>query len=604
MTTPSLYTDVSNEALVQAVRSDAATAGLDAQETSAALARHDYFSVLERLVQRRSAGTPMPVELQQRLETLLRRKAFAHPATTGARPVEPVVFGTGGHRGVIGEGLTLAHVRAIVEALMQRIADFSPDERRRHFGHAPLEAVKAAGFVVGHDNRLFNPDFSYYAMHLLSAAGYRVAYAGRVATPELSLVVPRQGWAGSLNFTPSHNPFRYGGIKLSPADGGLAGSDITDVLAHEANTRLEALRLEAWPQRAELERQVADMAGRVQRIDVHGPYLDALAEHPVIRLDELAAELRDAPPAESLHLVADPTWGGAVPVYLALRERLGPAHLTVLHTEDDAYFGGQTTEPNAQTLSDALHALERIRTGFGVAIRNDPDCDRGLVGDLGGAIKMNRFAVLVARYLLDLGQHGALVTTHATSHFGPDFARARGMPVHITAVGFKNFRPLLQSGEALLAYEESDGLTIAGHTLDKDGVLDGLLACRIVRHYRRPLHELLAQAEQETGHYHWTSVNFPIDMPAAEAHRQLQPLANVRPGQVVSGAGLRRTVAEINAEDGYKFVFDDGTWLMIRPSGTEPKIRVYGETKRDAAHSEALCRLGQAMALEVLGAKS
>jgi phosphomannomutase len=115
------------------------------------------------------------------------------------------------------------------------------------------------------------------------------------------------------------------------------------------------------------------------------------------------------------------------------------------------------------------------------------------------------------------------------------------------------------------------------------------------------LHELLAQAERETGHYHWTSVNFPIDMPAAEAHRQLRPLADVRPGQVVTGAGLRRTVVEVNSEDGYKFVFDDGTWLMIRPSGTEPKIRVYGETKQDAAASEALCGLGHAMALDALG---
>ncbi|MBI3994248.1 MAG: hypothetical protein HY342_13320 [Candidatus Lambdaproteobacteria bacterium] len=597
------FSDVNDETLVQGVRSAAAAAGLDAQETATALARRDYFALLERLVQRRSAGTPMPAEMQRHLETLLRRKAFAHPATTGERPVEPVVFGTGGHRGVIGEGLTLVHVRAIVESLLQRIAGMAPDERARHFGHAKLEAVKAAGFIVGHDNRLFNPDFACYAMHLLTAAGYRVAYAGRVATPELSLVVPRQGWAGSLNFTPSHNPFRYGGIKLSPADGGLAGGDITDALAAEANTRLRGIRPADWPARGELERQVSGMAARVQHIDVHRPYLDALAENPVIRLDELAAELCDAPPAESLHLVADPTWGGAVPVYLALRDRLGPAHLTVLHTEDDAYFGGQTTEPNAQTLSDALHVLEGIRSGFGVAIRNDPDCDRGLVGDLGGAIKMNRFAVLVARYLLDLGQHGALVTTHATSHFGPDFARTRGMPVHITAVGFKNFRPLLQSGEALVAYEESDGLTIAGHTLDKDGVLDGLLACRMVRHYRRPLHELLAQAEAETGHYHWTSVNFPIDMPAAEAHLRLRPLANVRPGQAVHGAGLRRTVAQVNAEDGYKFVFDDDTWLMIRPSGTEPKIRVYGETKLDAAASEALCKLGQAMALEALGHK-
>lgn len=603
MTTQPDYFALEQESLEAIVNEASAAAGIAAADTARAIGNRDYFSLLDHVVRGRGDGQSHWPRLQGSLEALLRRKIFEYPDSPGDGGLVRVVFGTGGHRGIIGEGITLVHVRAVVEALMQRIAAMPASERKRHFDHESLADVKSAGFLFGHDNRLFNQDLACYGMHLMGEAGYRVAYAGRVATPELSRVVPLQGWAGSINFTPSHNPFRYGGIKLSPADGGLAGGDITDALARRANEILDTITAESWTGYEELQQIIARTPARVEAIDVHAPYLDSLGKHPVLRLHELAEEMAALPAGESVHLVADPTWGGAVPVYRALQEILGAGRLTLLHTEDDAYFGGQTTEPNEQTLTDALDTLSGKSSGFGVGIRNDPDGDRGLVGDGGGAIKMNRFAVLVARYLLDLGLHGALVTTHATSHFGPDYARRRGMPVHVTPVGFKNFRERLQSGGALLAYEESDGLTIAGHTLDKDGILVGLLACRMVLHYKKSLQSLLAETEAEYGRYFWMSINFDIDIPAEEAHSNLRPLANIQPGATVNGAGLQRMVAAVNSDDGYKLIFDDDTWLMIRPSGTEPKIRVYGETKENAEASLALCELGKELALSALSSK-
>ena len=135
----------------------------------------------------------------------------------------------------------------------------------------------------------------------------------------------------------------------------------------------------------------------MQRLDLHVPYLEALKAHPVVRLQELVDTLRALPPGEQVRFVADPVFGGAVPVYQRLQQLLGEDVLTLLNTKEDPYFGGQTTEPNEQTLQEAQDKLKQLPGKFKVAIRNDPDGDRGLVGDEDTAIKMNQFAALVLR---------------------------------------------------------------------------------------------------------------------------------------------------------------------------------------------------------------
>ena len=277
--------------------------------------------------------------------------------------------------------------------------------------------------------------------------------------------------------------------------------------------------------------------------------------------------------------------------------------MTLIHTEDDPYFGGQSTEPSADTFADAEAVLRADPARFKVAIRNDPDGDRGLAGDEAGGIKMNRFAALVMRYLIDIGAGRDVVTTLPTSRFGVDYARSRGKTVRLTAVGFKNFRPHLLDKGTMVAYEESDGLTIAGHTLDKDGVLAGLLALRIVLHYRRPLSELLAEIEAETGPYHYRQVSFPVDVLAEKVREKLQRLRAIKPGAKLGPEGLRRTVAEVNSEDGFWFAFEEGGWILMRPSGTEPKVRIYAETRTSEAATLELCELGKAVALEALHAE-
>jgi phosphomannomutase len=578
-----------------------AKAGLPEAIFRRAAAREDWFLALEWAVPRRgSLPSATFSALARAAESLLRRAVFSHPAASKRGPLVPVVFGTGGHRGEIGWGLTFAHVHAILTALLELITALSPTERHRHFGAAKIEDVKRRGFLIGHDNRLFNPDFAAYAAHLLAQAGFRVAYAGRIATPELSYLTPRLAFAGAVNFTPSHNPFRYGGIKLNPADGGLAGSDLTVPLEQAANVILKDGNPADWPAPEKFEALVEAERARTPAVPMHRVYLDGLARHPVVRLEQLQQVLKSLPPERALHWVVDAVWGASVPVYTLLLERLGPRILTLLHTEDDPYFGGQTTEPNEQTLGEAVAALNQVAPPLGVAIRNDPDSDRGLVGDGAGAIKMNRFAPLVMRYLLDLGQDGGLVTTLPTSHLGPDFAAWRGKRVTVTPTGFKNFRPHLAGGQNLVAYEESDGLSIQGHTLDKDGILAGLLAVRMVLHYGRPLSDLVRELEQEFGRYHWRQETFAVDMPAREAMTRLQGLAAIKPGDSVEAAGRTRTVRTVSTADGYKFVFNDGTWMMMRPSGTEPKVRVYAETRESPEASAALCAAAKALALKAI----
>ena len=592
---------------IEILKTEGAKAGLPGPVLDDALGRNDPYSVIEWLVPRRGELPPeTTAALSGAAEALLRDKVFAHP---GDRPggagaagaVTPVVFGTGGHRGEIGVGLTLLHVHVIVTALMENIAGMPPEERAGHFGAPRLEAVQSRGFVLGHDNRLFNPEFALYAGHLLQQGGYQVRYAGRISSPELSLMVPEKGWAGSLNFTPSHNPLRYGGIKFAPADGGLAGEELTDPLAMRANLLLEQTPPEAWPGREALESAIANAGRTIERVELHDEYLDKLNDHPVIRLAELVDTLKNLPPEKRVFFVTDPVWGAAVPVYQRLQARIGEEVMRVLHTETDPYFGGQVTEPNEETLSEAIGALGESNAPFKVAIRNDPDSDRGLVGDEGGVCKMNRYAAAVMAYLMDIGLRGALVTTHATSHLGPDFARAHGCEVHLTPTGFKNFRPFLKQGETLLAYEESDGMTIQGHTLDKDGILAGLVALRMVLHYGKPLSELVDGVEREVGRYHYRQETFMIEMSAAEARQRLNRLSTVKAGSALITRDGQRIITGVNTEDGFKFSLEGGAWVMMRPSGTEPKVRIYAESKEGEEATRRLCEAARKMALEVMG---
>ncbi len=569
-------------------------------ETLGQVRAGDAFALLEWLVPRRGSLPGAAVQsVTAAAEALLRHRIFVHPGAGGGRVV-PVVFGTGGHRGVIGAGLTLLHVHVIVTALLRAIAAQTPAQRAEHFGTAELAEVKRRGFVIGHDNRLFNPEFSFFAASLLREQGYTVRYAGRVTSPELSLLVPLRGWAGSLNFTPSHNPFRWGGLKLAPADGGLAGGDLTDPLAAEANRLLQATLPANWPRPERLEARIAAEAQRIETVDVHDTYLDRLNVHPVVRLADLIAKVRALPAGRRLAFVADPVWGAAVPVYQRLQRRMGADVLRLLHTEVDPYFGGQVTEPNEHTLAEAVELLKGSPAAAKVAIRNDPDSDRGLVGDAGGAIQMNRFAALVYRYLGDTGQRGDLVTTLPTSQLGPDYARAHGGKVILTPTGFKNFRPYLKGGKALMAYEESNGITIRGHTLDKDGVLAGLLAVRIVLHYGRPLGELIAELEREQGRYFYRQETFVIDLSAAEAHERLKKLGTLKPGDAFQVGARALPIRAVNAEDGYKLTLDDGAWVMMRPSGTEPKVRVYAETRQSEQATQELCGAARKLALAAI----
>ena len=199
---------------IEILKIEGGKAGLPSDVLDDALGRNDPFTVIEWLVPRRGELPPKATAaLGGAAKALLREKVFAHPTTQPGLSsaaeahsvdiaVTPVVFGTGGHRGEIGAGLTLFHVHAIVTALIEIIAGMTPGERGLHFGAPRLDAVQSRGFVLGHDNRLFNPEFALYAGHLLQQAGYRVRYAGRISSPELSLMAPEKGWAGSSRCAP------------------------------------------------------------------------------------------------------------------------------------------------------------------------------------------------------------------------------------------------------------------------------------------------------------------------------------------------------------------------------------------------------------------
>ncbi len=560
----------------------------------------DVFFLLEWGIPRRQTP-PTPKQPSTKVEALiqsaaecLRWQVLGHPCWFGQQAA-PIVFGTGGHRGQLGVGLGLVHVHAIVQAWVDTLCAMPKAERTAHYGAAELGILKQQGVVLGHDNRLCNPEFSFYAAYLLQQQGFKVRYAGRIASPELSLLTPHFGWTAAFNFTPSHNPFRYGGIKLNPFDGGLADETLTEPLATRANVILQGLTQNTWPDAQCIEERIETGRMAAAPIEVHDAYLDLLEQHPMLKLGDLIKTLRQLSP-KKVRFVVDPVWGAATPVYLRLQKRLGPL-MHVLHTEDDPFFGGQTTEPNESTLKEVLGALKINTPQIAVGVRNDPDGDRGLVCDAQGPIKMNAFAPLVYHWLMQQGHQGGLCTTYPTSHKGPHLAQQLGQPCQLTATGFKHFRRHLKSGNTLLAYEESDGMSIQGHTLDKDGILAGLLALRMSVVENRSLNDQLNRLNRlQNTSYYWRQETFAVNVSAQEIRQHFAALRSIQVGDVWSLAGKPQKIVQVLFEDGCKIIFESGLWVMMRPSGTEPKVRIYAESMHDMNEAKALCMMGQQQA--------
>ncbi len=454
-------------------------------------------------------------------------------------PLKQIHFGTSGWRGVIAEEFTFDNVRAAVAA----IADYVRAQNRKN-----------PRLIVGYDTRFFSPEFTRTAVNVLAAR--RVASLrchDFTPTPTIAYEIRRRETDGGINFTASHNPPEYNGIKFSTSNGAPALPEVTKQLE----------RLAARHQSEGVPEPTPAPEGMVEEIDARPAYLEMLAE----KVD--VAEMKRA----GLRVAYDPLYGtGKGYLDRFLTERGIEVH--ALHTHRDVLFGGHAPEPSDKIL-EPLRQLVAER-GAQVGLSTDGDADRfGILDADGTYISPNHIVALLLDYLLETRPQWprGVARSVATTHLVDAVARHHDVPVHETPVGFKYIGELIQQDKITIGGEESAGLSTFGHVPEKDGILACLLVAEMVARRGASLGEQLRALFKKVGAYYPVRVNLHLD----EKVRQRMLDRIRRDPKNFDG----RAVTSVNRTDGLKLLFGDDSWVLLRLSGTEPVVRCYCE-----AHSE------------------
>ncbi|MDR4507176.1 MAG: phosphomannomutase [Candidatus Brocadiaceae bacterium] len=489
---------------------------------------------------------------------------FARENVTQAK----IIFGTSGWRGETGTDFTFHTVRIVTAAILEILKTGKPTVMEA-IGIRDFEELKKRGIIVGHDNRWLGPEFASSIMNLLRNEGIKVYYAGEATTPELSAAVVQLDAACSINLTPSHNPSNYSGFKFNPSDGGPAGSEITSAIEEVAN-------------RFMAENVVISEAKyqSIQKIDPISLYVDFLKNRGTLDIERIRQFVR----YEDCFICIDHIHG-------ATRRRPnslfgGTEKIRYLRTEDNYLFGGVPPEPSAKNMRLVMDCLDEKKSNFKLGVIMDPDGDRIRFTDGKRDISMNHFGAMALHFLhIYKGISGIVVKSVATSNFGNAVADKLGIPVKETAVGFKNFRPyMIQSAKerAIVAYEESDGISGYNNTLEKDAMFGFLLAIEMMAVTGKNLSEYLQDLEEKFGAYYPERAGIEVDRFLAGAPL-LEKLSGLKQkltiGSEISMNGVARKIRSVTSVDGIKIILDDNSWFLIRPSGTEPKVRFYVETR-------------------------
>jgi len=441
-----------------------------------------------------------------------------------------IEFGTDGWRATLAE-FTEERVRTVAGAVAAYL-----DE----------DAIEGP-VAVGYDARPSSRGFAEEVARVLCANGRDVLLPERdCPTPLLAWAIADRDLAGGVMITASHNPPEYNGVKFIPENGAPALPAVTEAI--EANLGdIESLPEGEW--------------GSVREVDFVSPHAAQ------------ALSLVD-PDLSGLTVAYDAMHGSGRGVTDALLERAG-ATVERVRCERDPEFGGTPPEPSAENL-DPL--VETVRASADVGVANDGDADRVAVVTEQGVLDANLFFAALYDYLLESAS-GPAVRTVSTTFLIDRVADAAGESVAETPVGFKWVAEAMRECDALVGGEESGGFSVRGHVREKDGVLMALFAAAMEAEG-----EIDARVDRllEThGEIHQDKVS--IDCPDEEKDRVIAAIGDALP-ETVAGVA----VEGVNDADGYKTLLADGSWLLVRPSGTEPKLRIYAEAESEDRVAELL----------------
>lgn len=447
-----------------------------------------------------------------------------------------IKFGTSGWRAVLAEEFTVENIRRAVTGIARYVAGEKPNGAR---------------IVVGRDPRFMGESFVDIAAGIFEAHGVQpLVISDPAPTPAISWEVMRQKTDGAVNFTASHNPPEYNGIKFSTPDGAPALPDVTKKIEAEI---------------AKIDHAEATGPAKVKResIEVKSHYLKRLGE-----VVDLAAIKKSG-----VKVVFDPLWGAARGYSDSLLRDAGIPVATV-HDYRDVLFGGHAPEPDDHLLNELRAKMKE--TGAKIGIATDGDADRfGIVDEDGTFISPNYIIGLLFDYLVESrGWKNGVAKSVATTNLVNALADYHKVELHETPVGFKYIGELIKQDKIAIGGEESAGLTIRYHVPEKDGVLAGLMVCEMVAKRGKSLSAQLKELFVKVGSFFPERQNFHL---TDEEKSKFTVKLQANPADF---AGHK--VSKVVRTDGLKLVLDDGSWVCYRVSGTEPVVRAYTEARSEA----------------------
>ena len=455
-----------------------------------------------------------------------------------------IKFGTSGWRAILADEFTIENVRIVCQA----IADYLREKD---------ECDK--GIIIGYDTRFMGRRFAEEAAMVLAANNIRAYLCDRdVPTPVIAHYIIKNGLNGGINFTASHNPSEYNGLKFSPASGGPALPETTKRIEELANEMMGAASCR------EIFLEDGLNSRMIEEIDPRDDYIEDLQGKIDFEVIKKAG----------IKVAADFLYGTSRGYLDSILLDAG-CKVTTLHGYIDPYFGGNPPEPaedNIKEIADLITESEDICLG----LVTDLDADRfGIVDSDGSYIEPNQIIALLFDYLVRVkGWKGGVARSVATTHLIDAVAQKYGVEVFETPVGFKYIGELITQDKIIIGGEESAGLSIKGHIPEKDGILACLLVTEMVAREGKSIKELLYGLYKEVGTIVTKRENIKLTLDQQSSFKEKLSSA---PDNFAD-----MQVKEINRLDGTKFIMEDGkSWLLMRESGTEPVVRLYGEAESD-----------------------
>lgn len=485
----------------------------------------------------------------------------------------PIHFGTDGWRAVISDSFTFDNLRIVTQAVADAVA--SEHWHQSPEGETPPDKKK---IIIGFDTRFLSDRFAEEVARVLAANGFNVLIAQSDSpTPAISYAVKYHNAIAGVMITASHNPPRYNGLKIKGAFGGSALPEQcrrVEVYITDNENQARGPNL--------MDFKKAREAHLIQTFNPLPAYFEHL--HKLINTEIIAENPQ--------RFIVDAMYGSGRGVIKSFLQGTG-CEIAEIRGELNPGFGGVRPEPIAKYLGALASAVSSGMGNFGVV--TDGDADRiGAMDERGNFIDPHKIMALSLKYLVEKrGWTGAVVRTVSTTRMIDRLAKRYGLKLYETPVGFNHIADYMMKEDVLIGGEESGGISFKGHIPEGDGPIMGLLLVEMVAEANKPLGEMVDDLLADVGPVMYERADLRLSRPVAKA--EMTEFLTQKAPKEIGG----EKVDEISQRDGVKYIMADDSWLLIRPSGTEPVLRVYAEG-RTPTMVKALMAYGKTVAESVV----